>query len=286
MTEPGIRNQGTGVVEASAGRSPVCVAPIADSRCPIPAALYVARVAHRRRIAPLYRFVYRVFYFLLDIDRLDEATRTTRLFSRNRFNLVAFHDRDHGADGAVGLRIWAETVLRERGIELAGGRIRLLCMPRLLGFAFNPISMWYCEHADGSLRAVIAEVRNTFGEKHCYVLASDGPRLSYGQPWDKEKCFHVSPFFDLAGRYRFLMTEPGERLRVVIHETREGQPILDATLAGERRTLNDVAILGQVLRMPLMTLKVVAGIHWEALKIWLRGARFHGKPEPPRHGVS
>lgn len=251
-----------------------------------PAALYPSRVMHRRLIAPLYRFVYQVFYIVWDIDRIDEAVAPLRLISRNRFNLLAIHDRDHGSGQPGALRSWVETMLHGAGITLDGGRIRLLAFPRLFGFAFNPISMWYCEHRDGSLRAVIAEVRNTFGEKHCYVLASDGPRLSYGQPWDKEKCFHVSPFFDLAGRYRFLMTEPGERLRVVIHETREGQPILDATLAGERRTLNDVAILGQVLRMPLMTLKVVAGIHWEALKIWLRGARFHGKPEPPRHGVS
>jgi len=251
-----------------------------------PAVLYVARVAHRRRIAPFYRFVYRVFYFLFDIDRIDEAARSTRLLSRNRFNLLSFHDRDHGDGTPGGLRAWVENLLRARGIELAGGRIRLLCMPRLLGFAFNPISLWYCQHADASLRAVIAEVRNTFGEKHCYVLASDGSPLTYGETWDKEKCFHVSPFFDLVGQYQFVISEPGERLRVAIHEAREGQPILDATLAGERRTASDGAILGQVLRMPFMTLKVVAGIHWEALKIWIRGARFHGKPEPPRQGVS
>lgn len=251
-----------------------------------PAVLYVARVAHRRRVAPFYRFVYRVFYFLFDIDRIDEAVQGTRLLSRNRFNLLSFHDRDHGDGTPDGLRAWAEGLLTARGIEIASGRIRLLCMPRLLGFAFNPISLWYCQHADGSLRAVIAEVRNTFGEKHCYVLASGGSPLTYGQTWDKEKCFHVSPFFDLVGQYRFVMSEPGERLRVAIHETREGQPILDATLAAERRETSDGAILGQVLRMPFMTLKVVAGIHWEALKIWLRGARFHGKPEPPRQGVS
>ncbi len=251
-----------------------------------PAFLYVARVAHRRRVAPFYRFVYRLFYFLFDVDRIDEAARALRLLSRNHFNLLAFHDRDHG-DGGVGtLRAWAEGLLQERGIVLAGGRIRLLCMPRLLGFAFNPISLWYCEHADGSLRAVIAEVRNTFGEKHCYVLASGGSPLTYGESWDKEKCFHVSPFFDLVGHYQFVMSEPGERLRVAIHESREGQPILDATLAAERRALSDGVLLGQVLRMPVMTMKVVAGIHWEALKIWLRGAKFHGKPAPPTHGAS
>lgn len=251
-----------------------------------PACLYPARVSHRRRVAPFYRFVYRVFYVLLDVDRIDEAAQELRWFSRNRFNVLAFHDRDHGHGEAGGLRRWAEARLDEFGVRLEGGRIRLLCMPRVLGFVFNPISLWYCEHADGRLRAVIAEVNNTFGEKHSYVLASAGAPLPYEQPQEKDKCFHVSPFFDRVGRYRFLLSEPGERLRVVIHETREGVPILDATLAGERRELSDAAILSQVLRMPWMTLKVVAGIHWEALKIWLRGARFHSKPAPPARETS
>lgn len=248
--------------------------------------LYSARVMHRRLVAPYYRFVYRVFYLLLDIDRIDETARGLRLFSHNRHNLLAFHDRDHGAQERGALRRWAEGILLGANIDLAGGRIRLLCMPRLLGYAFNPISLWYCEHADGSLRAVIAEVRNTFGERHCYLLASGGAPLPYSASHETEKCFHVSPFFDLVGRYRFTLSEPGEQLRVLIHETREGQPILDATLAGERRPLTDGNVLQQVLMMPLMTLKVVAGIHWEALKIWLRGAKFHRKPAPPKLEVT
>lgn len=250
------------------------------------ASLYSARVMHRRLVAPFYRFVYRVFYLLLDIDRIDEAARGLRLFSYNRFNLLSFHDRDHGSHQPGGLRRWAEEILREARISIDGGRIRLLCMPRLFGYAFNPISLWYCEDADGNLRAVIAEVRNTFGEKHCYLLASNGKPMPYMQTYETEKCFHVSPFFDLVGRYRFTLSEPSERLRVLIHETREGLPILDATLAAERRTLSDGNILRQVLALPLMTFKVVAGIHWEALKIWIRGARFHTKPDAPKLDVT
>ncbi|MGQ0620338.1 MAG: DUF1365 domain-containing protein [Panacagrimonas sp.] len=248
--------------------------------------LYPATVMHRRLVAPLYRFVYRVFYLLIDVDRASEAAGSLRFFSHNRFNVLSFHDRDHGAETSGGLRNWAENILRNEGISLDGGRIRLLCMPRLFGFAFNPISIWYCEHRDGRLRAVIAEVRNTFGEKHSYVLASGGEAMPYDQGQDKDKCFHVSPFFDLVGRYRFLLSEPGETLRVVIHESREGVPILDASIAAQRRVLSDTAILGQVMRMPVMTLKVVAAIHWEALKIWLRGARFHKKPKAPQLEVT
>ena len=248
-------------------------------------ALYPSRVVHRRLIAPFYRFVYRVFYLLLDLDRVGELHARLRLFSHNRFNLVSFHDRDHGPESdpiaGSGLRRWAEALLAKEGIRLDGGRIRLLCLPRLFGFAFNPIALWYCEHRDGTPRAVIAEVRNTFGEKHCYLLASAGRPLAYEGPHRKEKCFHVSPFLDLVGEYEFRFSAPADTVRLHIHETREGAPILDATLHGERRALTDRALLGQVLALPGMTLKVVAGIHWEALKIWLRGAKFHRKPEPP-----
>lgn len=246
--------------------------------------LYPARVMHRRRIAPLYRFVYRVFYLLVDIDRLGELQRRLSFFSQDRFNLLSLHRRDYG-DGA-GLRPWAEGLLRGQGIELDGGRIRLLTLPRVLGWSFNPISMWYCEHRDGQLRAVIAEVKNTFGEKHCYVLASGGEPMPYEQPYEKDKCFHVSPFLDRAGRYSFELGEPGERLRVAIHESRDGAPVMDATLAGERRALSDAALLGQLLRMPWMAVKVVAGIHWEALKLWLRGAGYRPKPAQLPQDVS
>lgn len=243
--------------------------------------IYRCTVMHRRLIAPLYRFTYRVFYLLLDVDRIDELARGLRLFSRNRFNLVSFHDADHGGREPGALRRWAEGLLAAEGVQLEGGRIRLLCLPRVLGFAFNPLALWYCEHRDGSLRAVIAEVRNTFGERHSYVLASAGRPLTYEGPHAKEKCFHVSPFLDLVGRYDFRFAAPAERLRVLIHEAREGVPIMDATLAGERRALTDGALLACVMAMPWMTLKVVAAIHWEALKLWLRGAKFHKKPEPP-----
>lgn len=246
--------------------------------------LYATRVMHRRLVAPLHRFVYRVFYVLVDVDRLDQLDRRLKLFSHNRFNLLSLHDRDYG-EGAS-LRQFAQSRLRQAGIELDGGRIRLLTLPRLLGFAFNPFSLWYCEHRDGTLRAVLADVRNTFGERHCYLLASGGQPLPYEHRHEKEKCLHVSPFFDQVGRYRFELSEPGETLRVTIHETREGVPILDAAMAGDRRVLSDVQIAAQVLRMPWMTLKVVAGIHWEALKIWLRGAKFHGKPAPPAREMS
>lgn len=258
------------------------------------AVLYSFRVMHRRRVAPLYRFVYRIFSVLFDIDRLDELHAGRRLFSHNRFNLLSLYDRDFGRGESGELRSWAESVCAGQGIELAGGRIRLLAQPRMFGWAFNPVSFWYCEHADGSLRAIIAEVRNTFGEKHSYLLssASTGPDASAGRPLpyglvlEKEKCFHVSPLFDLVGRYHFTFGEPGERLLVKLDETREGLPLIDTAMVGRARPFSDAVMLRQLLGMPVQAVKVLAGIHWQALKIWLRGARFHKKPLPPSAEVT
>ncbi len=258
------------------------------------AVLYSLRVMHRRRVAPLYRFVYKIFSVLFDIDRLDELARTRKLFSHNRFNLLSFHDKDFARGEVGGLRRWAEETCASQGIALAGGRIRLLAQPRMFGWAFNPVSFWYCEHADGSLRAVIAEVRNTFGEKHSYLLssaslnenASAGQPLPYGVVLEKDKCFHVSPLFDLVGRYHFTFDAPGARLRVLLNETREALPLIDTAMVGEARPFSDAEMLRQVVRMPVQALKVLFGIHWQALKIWLRGARFHKKPNPPKAEVT
>ncbi|MDP3856866.1 MAG: DUF1365 domain-containing protein [Stagnimonas sp.] len=249
--------------------------------------LYTLRLMHRRRVAPRYRFVYRIFYLLLDVDRLDELDRRLRWFSHNRFNLIALHDTDHGRGEPGGLRRWAEAVLAAQGVGLDGGRIRLLTQPRMFGWAFNPVSFWYCEHADGRLRAVIAEVNNTFGERHSYVLsaaqagASAGEALPYETELTKEKCFHVSPLLDLKGLYHFRFGEPGPGLWLRLDETREGRPLIDTALSGQRRPLSDRVLLGQLIRMPVQALKVLAAIHWQALLIWLRGAKFHRKPAPP-----
>lgn len=244
------------------------------------AVLYSARVMHRRRVAPFYRFVYRVFYLLLDIDRLGETARRHRLFSYNRFNLLSFFDADHAVPPG-GLRAWVERTLAGHGIRLHGGRVRLLCMPRVLGFVFNPISLFYCEDAGGVLRAIIAEVRNTFGERHCYVLSAEGEELTWGAPIDKPKRFHVSPFLDVDGGYRFRLDAPGARLRVAISAVNAQGPLLDTVLTGHAREFNSSNLLRQIAAMPWMTLKVVTAIHWQALKLWLRGAIFHRKPQPP-----
>ncbi len=251
------------------------------------ARIYRCEVMHRRLFPVQYRFVYRVFSVLLDIDRIDEAARDSAIFSRNRFNLLSFYDADHTRDAAVSARDWANRLLTENGIDPNGGRVRLLCFPRVLGYAFNPLSIWYCEDRNGRLQAVICAVRNTFGERHCYLLGgwTDRP-ASWPVRAHRSKSFHVSPFIGMDAEYHFRLSRPDASLRIVIREYAGDRLMLVAVQSGEARTFSTRHLLLELLRTPLMTFKVIAGIHWEALKIWLRGAPFHRKPPAPLHEVS
>jgi hypothetical protein len=245
------------------------------------AVLYTGRVMHRRVAPREYRFDYPVFSLLLDIDRLDGLARQHRLFSHNRFNLFALHDRDHGPRDGRPLRPWLEQQLRRQGIDLAGGPVRLLCFPRLLGYAFNPLSLWYCWHREGDLRAVLCEVRNTFGERHGYLLHAGGGALDWPVRAGQAKCFHVSPFLPMALDYRFRLSEPGAQLGIAIRCLEDGALKLAAAQVATAQPFSDRNLLRLFLRMPLMTLKVTAMIHWQALKLWLRGAPVFRKPAPP-----
>jgi len=260
-----------------------------DARPPLPAApaVYVGRVGHKRLLPFRHAFVYRVFSLWLDLDAIPEQAARLRLFSHNRFNLFSFHDRDHGRRDGSSVRPWIERALAARGIDLAGGRIGVLCFPRLFGFVFNPLTVYFCHHADGSLRAMLYEVKNTFGQQHGYVLpVSPGhpPGAPIGQTCDKS--FYVSPFIGMDATYRFRLAEPGERLSVTIRESVPEGELLIATLTGRRVPLTDGALVRAFVTHPLMTVKVIAAIHWQALRLWRKGARFHRRPPPPAEEVS
>ncbi|MCB1801445.1 MAG: DUF1365 domain-containing protein [Gammaproteobacteria bacterium] len=250
------------------------------------ACVYRAEVMHQRLLDTGYRFRYRVFSLLLDIDRIDQAADSAWCFSRNRFNLLSFHDADHLPADAADLRAWAEGVLADGGVRQHPARIRLLCFPRVLGMVFNPLSLWYCEDADGDPVAVIAEVRNTFGERHCYLLRPQSTPPAWPLSARHAKDFHVSPFIGMQAEYAFRLSRPARRLRIVIREFRDRQLLLVATQHGERHPFTASELLRQALRVPLQTVKVLAAIHWHALRIWLRGVPFHRKPEPPLEEVS
>ena len=248
-------------------------------------ALYFGTVVHQRLKPRRHELSYRVFSLLLDLDELDGLAHRLRLFSRNRFNLFSFYDRDHGERGAGPLKPYVEAQLARAGIALEGGSIRLLCFPRLLGYVFNPLSIYYCHHADGSLRAMLYEVSNTFGEWHSYLIPVRG---SAGDPV-RQSCakeFYVSPFMEMECRYAFRLMPPDERLAVTIRQTDREGPILLASLEGERAPLDDGTLIRAFLRHPFMTLKVIGGIHWEAVKLWRKGLRPVPRPAPPPHAVT
>lgn len=250
------------------------------------ATLYMGEVMHRRRFPVRYRFAYRIFSLLLDVDRLKETAQRTWLFSHNRFNVFSVYDRDHGPRDGTPLAPWVETMLAGHGITLEGGRVLLLSFPRIFGYAFNPLSLWYCLHRDGGLRAVLCEVKNTFGEQHGYLLHDSGAPLTWPLRKEVEKRFHVSPFISMQATYRFRLSRPDAALAIGIQEYQEGRLMLVAAQTAAGQPCNDRNLLRALLGVPFLNLKVIAGIHWQALKIWLRGARVFAKPLPPREEIS
>jgi uncharacterized protein len=243
------------------------------------AVLYVGEVMHARLKPIGHRFSYRVMSLLIDLDRLEAANRQSALFGVNRAALYSFHEADHGARDGSSLRLYAQRRAAEHGVDLTGGRVLLLCYPRLLGFTFNPLSVYFCHRAGGELALVIYEVRNTFGDIHAYVLPVKPGELSEaGLRQEQDKLFQVSPFIEMVARYHFRVSPPQERITLRILETDREGPLLAATFVGRRRGLTDAALLRVFFALPLVTFKIVAAIHWEALRLWLKGARLVQRP--------
>jgi DUF1365 family protein len=247
-------------------------------------ALYAGIVAHRRLRPKPHRLRYRIFSLLLDLDEIAALCERLHLFSRRRFNLFSFDERDHGDGSGASLREWAEGHLAAAGIELKGGPIRLLAMPRVLGYGFNPLSIWFCYFRNGNLAALLHEVHNTFGERHTYLIPVTE---SYGVVTQEcVKTFHVSPFMAMDMRYEFRVLAPGQRLNVFIEGSDAEGPIIVASYAARRRALTDAALLRVFFLTPLLTFKVVGGIYWEALRLWLKGIKPRDRPPPPERSVS
>jgi DUF1365 family protein len=244
-------------------------------------ALYEGHVVHQRLAPRRHHLRYALFQILLDLDELPELGRRLRWFSYDRLNLFSFFDRDHGDGRAGPLRGYVEEALAGAGIDIAGGPIRLLCMPRLFGHVFNPISIYWCHRPDGGLAAMLYEVNNTFGQRHSYLIPVDRLPDHDVVRQSCAKAFHVSPFMDMAMTYDFAITAPGETVSTSVNgRTRDGAPMITANFSGVRHALTDARLLRALVGYPLMTLKVVAAIHWEAAKLLSKGLRL--KPAPPR----
>lgn len=246
-----------------------------------PGTLYPGQVMHHRLKPFGNRFTYTVFSLLVDIDRLDELSRMTPLLGVNRAGLASFRESDH-ADNGESIRAFANRLLADAGLAEPAARILLLAYPRIFGYVFNPISVYFAYDRAGQLVALIYSVRNTFGERHTYVApVAPGEVTDSGVRQTRRKLFHVSPFIGMGARYHFRILPPGKAIRLRIHETEAGEPLLAATFSGKATELTSSSLARCLLKIPFMTWKITVGIHWEALKLWLKGARFHKGPPAP-----
>ena len=240
------------------------------------ALLAIGVVRHLRLRPTAHRFEVATYFLLLPLRSL-RATPDPAL-ARNRFGLIAFHDRDHG-DSRADCLAWLDEQLAREGVHDADGEVWLQAYPRVLGHAFKPVSFWYCERRDGSLAAVVVEVNNTFGERHCYLLA--GPKLAWGHEQRAAKAFHVSPFCRIEGQYRFRFARSDERIVARIeHDDNEG-PLLLTSVSGTFASATPARQRAAFFGQPLMTLGVIARIHWQALSLWIKRVPFVRKPVAP-----
>ncbi|AVO41356.1 DUF1365 domain-containing protein [Simplicispira suum] len=246
------------------------------------------QVRHTRLRPKEHRFSYATFFLLLPMRALARGSDAGAL-AVNRRGAISFHDVDHG-DGrpakSGGALAWLDQLLRAEGIEDADGEVWLHCYPRVLGYTFKPVSFWYCERLDGSLRAIVVEVNNTFGERHCYLL--DEP--AWGQELRAEKVFHVSPFCDVSGsyRFRFLFIDKGGALRTVAridHDDARGA-LIETSVSGALEPATPAALRRALWRYPVMTFAVIARIHWQALRLWSKRVGFRHKPASPPAPIS
>jgi DUF1365 family protein len=246
--------------------------------------IYLGEVMHQRLRPVKHRFVYRVSAWLIDLDELETLNQFTCV-SIDRFNLFSFHQRDHGDGSGTPLKTQIKALLQQHNIDTGSGAVRLLCYPRLFGYVFNPLSVFYCYNKSGDLSAILYEVSNTFGQRHSYLIPVD-PLNAEVIRQQADKAFYVSPFMPMQTAYQFRLQPPDTNLAVMIRQTDDQGPLFDATFSGKRIEITQRSILKTFIRHPLMTLKVIGGIHWEALRLWRKGMKVQPRPMQPAYRVS
>ncbi|MHB8800265.1 MAG: DUF1365 domain-containing protein [Thermoanaerobaculia bacterium] len=250
------------------------------AKLPLTSGLYVGTVRHRRLAPRPHSFSYPVYQLLLDLDELPRLEEEVGLFRHNRRGWTALFDRDYLGPGERPIKEKLRDWLAARGHVLGGRRVLLLTHARVLGYAFNPVSYYYVLGADGRLDLAVAEINNTFGETFGYVLTRRGSERGISTP-RFPKVFHVSPFLPMRLEYEFHLAVPGENLAVHIDEYGDGEKVFDATFSARRRPLTTASLARALLTNPLMPALVIAWIHWQALKLWLKEIPVYTRPEPP-----
>ena len=233
--------------------------------------IYNGNVIHKRFKPKTHYFKYNVFSLLIDLSELEYLNKKIKFFSHNKFNLISFYERDHGNRDDTSLVLWVKKNLEDNNISSKNVKIKLLCYPRILGYVFNPLSVFYIYDIDETLKCILYEVKNTFGEQHTYIFKVDNEQNLYQHNCSKK--FHVSPFIEMNCKYFFRLLKPGEKISVIIDQYQADEKILYASQDGKRADFNTKELIKSYLRHPLMTFKIISAIHFEAFKLWAKGIK-------------
>jgi uncharacterized protein len=234
--------------------------------------IYKGTVIHKRFKPKIHSFKYKVFSLLIDLSELELLHKNLKLFSYNRFNIISFYNKDHGPRDGSSLKKWVINNLKKKKIETHDIKIKLLCYPRIIGYVFNPLSVFYIYNANSDLISILYEVKNTFGEQHTYIFKSDKKQNLIQHVCRKK--FHVSPFIEMNCIYFFRLLKPGKKISVIIDQNDQEGKILFASQEGVKIELNNKTLIKTYLKHPLMTFKIILAIHFEAFKLWTKGIKF------------
>jgi DUF1365 family protein len=244
-----------------------------------------AHIMHARHAPKKHVLNYKVWYLCVDVSAM-KLLNAFKLFSRNKRNIYSLYDADYGM-GNSSCEAWIETIKHDYNVAYADGETTLITMPRMMLYGFNPVSFWFMKDTTGCTRAVLAEVNNTFGERHCYLCRHDDGRVIEPDDWlHADKVFHVSPFMKVSGTYDFKFSMTESDVAIWINHNDNGQRMLTTSLIGARAALTNGRLFSAFWQYPLLTLKVIALIHWHAIRLLIKGIRYNNKPQPPTYMVS
>ena len=246
--------------------------------------IYIGNVIHKRFKPKIHFFKYKVFSILLDISEIDILDKSLKIFSYNKFNIVSFYDADHGPRDGTSIKEWVIKNLNDNRINTENIKIKLLCYPRIFGYVFNPLSVFFIYNKNSELISILYEVKNTFGEQHTYVF-----KTKENENYIKHTCkkkFHVSPFIEMDCTYFFKILKPSEKISVIIDQYDEEGKLLYASQDGDRIEFNNKNLVLSYLRHPLMTFKIIVAIHFEAFKLWTKGIKFIKKRFKIKNNIS
>jgi len=237
--------------------------------------IYTGTVIHKRFKPKVHTFNYKVFSLLIDLSEIELLNKTLKLFSYDKFNIISFFNKDHGPRDGTSLKNWVIDNLKKNNIESNGIQIKLLCYPRIFGYVFNPLSVFYIYDKNSDLISILYEVKNTFGEQHTYVFKTKKDQNLIQHVCKKK--FHVSPFIPMNCIYFFRLLKPGNKISVIIDLQDPEGKILFASQDGVKSELNNTNLIKSYLKHPLMTFKIILAIHFEAFKLWTKGIKFISK---------